>query len=168
MTNRKRPGASASKGRPEPEASVLPEGTLGPLETEVMQAVWATGPVTTRDVHQQIRRRRDIAYTTVMTIMGNLTRKGLLERRLEGRAYLYWATATQEEVTRSQVAKVVGALLARFAEPAMSYLTGKLNTLSEDTLAELEAEVARLRKQRATHPGPAAGQPSSETEKEDR
>ena len=131
-----------------PAASVLPEGTLGPLETEIMGVVWASGAVTTRDVHQQLLRRRGIAYTTVMTVMGNLTRKGLLERRLDGRAYLYWATATQQELTRSQVAKVVGTLLDRFAEPAFSYLISKLDAIDEARLAELEAEVSRLRRQR--------------------
>ncbi|MBI4312482.1 MAG: BlaI/MecI/CopY family transcriptional regulator [Chloroflexi bacterium] len=116
-----------------------------------MRVVWAAGAVTTRDVHQQILRRRDIAYTTVMTIMGILTRKGLLERRLQGRAYLYHPTMTQEELTRSHVAKVIGGLLDRFSGPAMSYLIGKLDTIDEAKLAELEAEVKRLREQRGAH-----------------
>jgi len=132
----------------------LPDGALGPLETEIMEAVWAGESVTTRDVHQHLLLRRDIAYTTVMTVMGILTRKGLLERRMEGRAYLYRATMTQEEVTRSHVAKVIGPLLDRFTEPAISYLLGKLNTIDSEKLVELEAEVARLR-HRATHSEPS-------------
>lgn len=134
----------------------LPEGALGPLETEIMQAVWAIEPATTREVHQQLFRRRNIAYTTVMTVMGILTLKGLLERSWRGRAYLYRATMTQEEFTRSYVAKVIGGLLHRFSGPAITYLIGKLDTIDEVALAELEAEVARLRQQRAT-PVPPAG-----------
>lgn len=140
--------ADGREGPARPAAIVLPQGTLGPLETEIMQVVWANGAATTGDVHQQLLRRRDIAYTTVMTVMGNLTRKGLLERRLEGRAYLYRATVTPQELTRSQVAKVMGTLLDRFAEPAISYLISKLDAIDEARLAELEAEVSRLRRQR--------------------
>ncbi|MBI2916733.1 MAG: BlaI/MecI/CopY family transcriptional regulator [Chloroflexi bacterium] len=118
-----------------------------------MQAVWSSGVATTRDVHQQLLRRRSIAYTTVMTVMGILTRKGLLERSVQGRAYVYQPTLTQEELTRSHVAKVLGGLLERFSGPAMTYLISKLAAVDEAKLAELEAEVSRLRQQRATrHP----------------
>lgn len=138
-----------------PATNVLPEGALGPLETEIMQAVWAIGAATTRDVHQQLLRRRSIAYTTVMTVMGILTRKGLLERTQEGRPYVYRATMTQDELTRSHVAKVIGGLLDRFSGPALSYLIDKLDTVDEAKLAELESEVARLRRQRASRVPPA-------------
>lgn len=143
---------------------MLPEGTLGPLETDIMQVVWGQGPVTTHDVHRRLQQSREIAYTTVMTVMGNLTHKGLLERRLEGRAYLYRATVTRDEIIRSQVAKVIGGLMDRFTEPAMSYLIGRLGSVDEARLTDLEAEVARLRRQRAARSQDTTGGGRAEEE----
>lgn len=116
-----------------------------------MQAVWDGGIVSTRDVHQRLLRSRAIAYTTVMTVMANLTRKGLLERHLEARAYLYRATMTREELTRSRVAEIVGTLLDRFAEPTISFLIGRLDRIDEATLAELEANITKLRQRRTAN-----------------
>lgn len=162
MSKERKPTEAANRGRPKGMAGVLPEGTLGPLETEVMQAVWHSGEATTtRDVHERLHRRQDVAYTTVMTVMGNLTRKGLLERRLEGKAYVYRAVVTQQELTHSRVVELMSTLLDRFAEPAVSSFINKLDTIDEAKLAELEAQVARLRRKRL-QAEPSTGQRSEE------
>ena len=71
-------------------------GGFGPLETEVMDAVWGAGtPVSVREVMGRLNERRaePLAYTTVMTVMSRLAEKGALARRHAGRGYLYEATA---------------------------------------------------------------------------
>ena len=71
-------------------------GGFGPLEAEVMDAVWAVEtPVSVREVMGRLNERRaePLAYTTVMTVMGRLAEKGALARRHAGRGYLYEATA---------------------------------------------------------------------------
>ena len=71
-------------------------GGFGPLEAEVMDAVWAAEtPVSVREVMGRLNERRaePLAYTTVMTVMGRLAEKGALARRHAGRGYLYEATA---------------------------------------------------------------------------
>lgn len=73
------------------------EKVLGPLEAEVVRAVWsAKGAVSVRDVLARLNRdRRDaLAYTTVMTVMSRLAEKEILRRRQDGRAYLYESAAT--------------------------------------------------------------------------
>lgn len=63
---------------------------LGDLEAVVMDIIWATPePITVREVLGQVERTRPLAYTTVMTVMDNLHRKGFLLRELDGRAYRY-------------------------------------------------------------------------------
>jgi len=72
-------------------------GGFGPLEAEVMDAVWAAEtPVSVREVLGRLNERRaePLAYTTVMTVMSRLAEKGALARRHAGRGYLYEATAT--------------------------------------------------------------------------
>ncbi len=63
---------------------------LGDLEQHVMAVLWrAQTPVSVRDVHERLHYSRDVAYTTVMTVLDRLGKKGVVERRLEGRAWLY-------------------------------------------------------------------------------
>ena len=71
---------------------------FGDLETVVMHRVWDhAGPVTVRELFDELRQERPIAYTTVMTTMDNLHKKGWLAREKEGKAYRYEATASRGE-----------------------------------------------------------------------
>jgi predicted transcriptional regulator len=97
------------------------QGLLGPLETDVMETVWSLGDTTVREVHEALARRRDLAYTTVMTTMARLASKGLLARDTSGLAHRYHATISRDEYARSTVTSVVNWLVDRFPEPAMSY-----------------------------------------------
>jgi predicted transcriptional regulator len=71
---------------------------LGGLERAVMDALWATpagGWLTVREVHHSLVQSRDIAYTTVMTVLDRLARKELVTQERAGRAFLYRAQATR-------------------------------------------------------------------------
>jgi predicted transcriptional regulator len=71
---------------------------FGELEAVVMHLVWGyDGPVTVRTVFGELSQARPIAYTTVMSTMDNLHRKGWLARERDGKAYLYTAVASREE-----------------------------------------------------------------------
>jgi predicted transcriptional regulator len=71
---------------------------FGELESVIMHRVWDHGlPVTVRELFDELRHERVIAYTTVMTTMDNLHRKGWLTRVKEGKAYRYTATASRDE-----------------------------------------------------------------------
>ena len=71
---------------------------FGDLETVIMALVWGHDrPVTVRELFDELRQDRVIAYTTVMSTMDNLHRKGWLARVKEGKAYRYTATASREE-----------------------------------------------------------------------
>ena len=62
---------------------------LTPLELDIMKAVWRRPPITVRDVQEAIRPSRQLAYTTVMTIMDRLYHKGFLTRALHSRTHYY-------------------------------------------------------------------------------
>jgi len=71
---------------------------FGDLEAVIMHRVWDHGgPVTVRELFDELQQERVIAYTTVMTTMDNLHRKGWLARVKEGKAYRYTPTASREE-----------------------------------------------------------------------
>jgi predicted transcriptional regulator len=84
-------------GRPGAAREMSVRG-FGELESVIMHMVWDHGgPVTVRDLFDELSGERSIAYTTVMSTMDNLHRKGWLEREKEGKAYRYQATASREE-----------------------------------------------------------------------
>jgi predicted transcriptional regulator len=71
---------------------------LGELETEVMRRLWRRGsPATVRELVDELQRDREIAYTTVMTVLDNLFKKGWLHRELDGRAYRYEPASSGDE-----------------------------------------------------------------------
>ena len=93
-------------------------GGFGPLEAEVMDAVWAAEtPVSVREVMGRLNERRaePLAYTTVMTVMSRLAEKGALARRHAGRGYLYEATAAD----RAGIA--VQNVIRTYGEEAMAH-----------------------------------------------
>ncbi len=71
---------------------------LPPLELDCMSALWRLGQGTVREVQATISTDRPLAYTTVMTVMGRLARKGIVERRKRGRAHVYRPAIPQERV----------------------------------------------------------------------
>lgn len=81
---------------------------LGELEAVVMQLMWARSePTSVRDIVDELDRERELAYTTVMTVMDNLNRKQLLTRRMVGRAYSYQVAVTQAQYSAALIAAVV-------------------------------------------------------------
>src|SRR5712691_2149965 len=62
---------------------------LTPLELDIMKAVWNSSPITVRRVQEAIRPSRNLAYTTVMTVMDRLYQKGSLKRTLRARTHYY-------------------------------------------------------------------------------
>ena len=113
---------------------------LGDLEAQVMRRIWARRePVTVRDVLGDLQQERPIAYTTVMTVMGNLRKKGWLRRQAEGRAYRYAPLVSAEEYSAGLMRQ---ALAVSSDRPAvlMHFIEG----LSADEAGALEEAYQRL------------------------
>lgn len=124
------------------------DGLLGPLETEVMEALWNLGETTVRDVHAELARRRDLAYTTVMTTMARLASKGLLVRDTSGLAHRYRPAVSREDYARSTVTSVVDWLVDAFPEPAISYFVEVIDDGTDPAVMDaLRSRIDRLREQ---------------------
>ncbi len=90
--------------------------SFGDLEAAIMDAVWATDePLTVRTILERISQERTLAYTTVQTVTEILYRKGWLQRRKDGRAWLYWATHSREDYTAGLVEEVLSSTPDRTA-----------------------------------------------------
>lgn len=111
---------------------------LGHREAEIMDTVWDLGSATVAQVVERLGKKDNVAYTTIMTIMGRLQKKGLLSRKVSGKAYLYTPTVTREEFGASVVRGLLNSLLADFSRPALSYFIKNLSVEDEKALDELD------------------------------
>ena len=123
------------------------ETLLGPLEQDVMDVVWRMRDVTVRDVHVVLAATREIAYTTVMTTMSRLARKGILQRDTADLAHRYRPVVSRDQYARGAVGDVLTWLLERYPEPAVAYLADVVDELDDVTLDQLRDAVARRRAQ---------------------
>jgi BlaI family transcriptional regulator, penicillinase repressor len=108
---------------------------LAPLELECMNTLWPLGEGTVRDIRDRLAARRPRAYTTIMTIMDRLARKGIVERRKSGRAYIYRAHLTAEEAR----AQALGQLIESFFGGSKDALLGQLEAVQVATPRALAA-----------------------------
>ncbi len=111
---------------------------LGQLEAVIMERLWSySRPVPVREVLEDLQRDRPIAYTTVMTVMDNLHRKGLLTREMAGRAYRYQPTRTREQHN----AAIMGEVLAGSSDRAATLLHF-LEQIPPEEVARLRAALS--------------------------
>lgn len=124
------------------------EGALGTLERQVLDALWdGSGEASVRDVHGALEGR--VAYTTVMTTLDRLFRKGVLTRRKEGRAFLYSPSVSREQLHIGLAKSVIGALLGEgedSAQPVLSCIVDAVSQKDRELLDDLERLVRRKRR----------------------
>jgi predicted transcriptional regulator len=113
---------------------------FGDLEAVVMDRVWShDGPVTVRELFDELSGQRSIAYTTVMSTMDNLHRKGWLARERDGKAYRYTAVASREEYS----ARLMREALAE-AGDTEAVLSHFVATMDDAESAALRAALGKL------------------------
>lgn len=122
------------------------ENSLGALERGVMDLVWQQGEISVRDACADLGP--SVAYTTVMTTMDRLYKKGLLTRRKVGRAFIYCAAASREAVESAVAAELVQSLLQREGEPlpVLSSLVDAVSGRDRALLEELERLIREKRR----------------------
>jgi len=120
---------------------------LGHLEKSVMEILWLRGESSVRDVADHLDR--PLAYTTVMTTLDRLYKKGLLDRRKEDRAFLYSPRMTRDEFARARAGDLVAGFLAG-PQPSRDLLVSCfLDAVGQhdvEMLGELEKKIRDQRK----------------------
>jgi len=109
--------------------------TLTAHELELMKIIWRHNePVTVRDLYEELRSRRPVAYTTVMTNMKTLEQKGYLKTTLQDRAHLYRPAKPKHQVVGAMVRDFVDRVFNGSARPLVLHL------LEDDHLSESDLE----------------------------
>jgi predicted transcriptional regulator len=102
---------------------------LGPLEGDIMEVVWAQGPSTVSAVHKALREHKEIAYTTVMTTMSRLAKKGLLNQDRSSASYVYSAALNKSEFDKYVVAGIIRALVSDYGDMLVDCFVDLLDDL---------------------------------------
>ena len=120
------------------------EAFLGPLESNIMEAIWASKktPTTVREIYEALKKTKNIAYTTVMSTMDRLFEKHLLDRKIEkgrgGLYYVYWPALEKQNFQKSAVREVLSSLIDNFGEVVANCL------VDETCLNEEERKALKL------------------------
>jgi len=110
--------------------------TLTKQELEIMKIVWNRKSATVRDVYEVLLEQRQIAYTTVMTMMKILEKKKFLKKTQQDRAFIYQPVRPKEQVIRTMVQDFVTRVFDGSAEPLLMHLV-KDRHLSEKDVREI-------------------------------
>ncbi len=108
---------------------------------DVLWASAANGSVTVREVHQALAKSRDIAYTTVMTVLDRLARKELVTQERAGRAFLYRARATRAELTAELMHEALDDFTTDDRGQALVAFVGEASQADLDALRRALAEL---------------------------
>ena len=119
---------------------------LTPAEAEIMRVIWdLQRPVTVRDVYENLLEKKRIAYTTVMSMMAKLARKGILIQDNSSTAYLYSPTFSDADVAESMLEGIIDKVLAGAAEPIFARLLGSQKKLTAAQIVKLEKLLKKIK-----------------------
>ncbi len=136
------------KNRTATSSPAVQQFSLGRLEFELMQILWAHGECNVRDVVQNLDR--PLAYTTVMTTLDRLYKKGLLDRRMPDRAFVYSARLCRQDWERARAENVLADFLTGPHASRELLLSSFLDAVGEHDFAlldELEKKIRRKRRE---------------------
>ncbi|NQT82979.1 BlaI/MecI/CopY family transcriptional regulator [bacterium] len=122
------------------------EKLLTNLELKLMEAVWRRGKATVKDVKDALPRRKPLAYSTVLTVMRILERKGFLRHDTINRTYLYYPLVTRDEVIQSMLRNLANRVFDGSAELLMVNILEK-EKLSLEELRRLKRLIAAKEKE---------------------
>jgi len=130
--------------------SEVASSALGKLERQVLDETWRRGEVSVREVFVSFEER--IAYTTLMTTLDRLYKKRLLDRRKDGRAFLYSPAMSPEELEQGITQDVIDGLLGHgvgveSVEPVLACIVDTVSERDRELLDELDRLVREKKRQ---------------------
>jgi BlaI family transcriptional regulator, penicillinase repressor len=118
---------------------------LGDLQLKIMKRLWSCHEATVAEVHQGLPDEKDLAYTTIATMLRKMEVRGLVKHRLDGRSFVYRAGVLEEAVTRGLADHLVDRLFEGSLTDVVSHLLST-REVSRDELAQLERLIAQRKK----------------------
>ncbi len=112
-------------------------------ELEILSILWEREPLTVKEIHQQLKHKKDIGYTTALKLMQNMTSKGLLKRELAGKSHLYSSVYRKEETQRTLLERFVDSAFGGSSASLVMQLLGNSETSDKD-LKEIKEIIQQM------------------------
>jgi predicted transcriptional regulator len=124
----------------------VPDAQLGPLEQQLLERLWDCGNATVRELLSDGQLK--LAYTTVMTTLDRLYKKGLLDRDAEGRAFRYWPRQSRDDMQRAAAVEGIRQLISsdQSSSLPLSYLVEAITEHDVELLDKLQDLVEQKRR----------------------
>ncbi len=120
---------------------------LGRLEQEILDVLWAKGPISGKAVHSDINRARDIALTTVLTVIERLAKKGLVKKERGEGVYMYSCAYSRDEFAREVSQEVFKGIFEISSSGASASFVDILAESDPDELDRLSALIKDKKKE---------------------
>jgi predicted transcriptional regulator len=120
----------------------FPDLALGDLERDMLQALWAYGPMAPSDVHERVATDRTISVNTVCSALKRLVEKGLLQREKVSHAYVYRTVVSRADLQRQLIGAIVTQFGADGGQGLLAAFVDLAEERGEDTLRSLERMIA--------------------------
>jgi len=114
--------------------------SLGELESAVLEALWSHGPLSTPAVHDVVGVPRNLAYTTILTVLQRLHKKGLVSREEQGRAHLYSAVLSREQFA-SRRGQALATALAALGDAGLAAFLAETERLDPEALKVMRSRL---------------------------
>lgn len=116
--------------------------SFGPLEREIMEIVWNQKEASVYSVVEELNNERKLAYTTVMTVMARLAKKGILERKKKGKTYLYKPAQSKEKFIHQLVKNTIARMVDSFGDAAAVAFVDETQNLSVENKRRLLKKIS--------------------------
>jgi len=110
---------------------------LGSVERPVLEALWEKGSLTGRELYEEVRRSKALAYTTVLTTVGRMVKKGSVRRKKVDGLYYYEPAMTRTEFERQAASAVIKGIFEISTSHAISAFVDTLSQWDESKLNEI-------------------------------
>jgi predicted transcriptional regulator len=114
---------------------------LGPLEHQIMDIVWEQKTATVYSVVDKICKEKQLAYTTVMTVMSRLAKKGILQREKKGKTFVYSPIESKDKFIHQLVQNTISKMVDMFGEDALVAFVDETKNISIDNKKKLIAKL---------------------------
>lgn len=122
---------------------------LGDLEKPVMDVLWDRGEVTGREVFEEIGRGRALAFTTILTVLDRLLKKGLIRRTKQGKVFVYTPAMSRDAFVRQVSQEVLQGIMDISASSAATSFVDILYKTSPEEIERLSILIAERKKERS-------------------
>jgi predicted transcriptional regulator len=119
---------------------------FGSVELPVLEALWEKGALTGREIYEEVRRSKELAYTTVLTTVGRMVKKGSIRRKKRDGIYIYEPAWTKLEFERQAAAAVIKGIVEVSPSYAVSAFVDILTQYDADSLDEIMKIIEGKRK----------------------